>query len=178
MTRTYLKIRSMAKQKVLYLVPVLLLAVTLIFECQLHVIYAGNNSISSGNQINPIATRNHTGTNNSTLQISTDKPTYMPGETVNVIIKNNMRLPLEFPDSLLGLNIENVKTGQKAGLLAAQVITALKPMESKTFQWDQKDTNANQVGPGIYKAQTTSVRNNTSNNTQLSMANTTFTIKG
>ena len=89
-----------------------------------------------------------------------------------------MRLPLEFPDSLLGLNIENVKTGQKAGLFAAQVISELKPMESKTFQWDQKDTNANQIGPGIYKAQTSSVRNNTSNNSQLVTANTTFTIKG
>jgi hypothetical protein len=177
MTRTYLKIRSMVNQKVLYIVPVLLLSVTLIFECQLHVIYAGNNSISSGNQINPIATRNHTGTNNSTLQISTDKPTYVPGETIIVTIKNNLRFPLAFPDSLLGLNIENVKTGQKAGLLAAQVISELKPMESKTFQWDQKDTNANQVKSGIYKAQISSVRNNTSNNTQLSTANTTFTIK-
>ena len=106
----------------------------------------------SGNQINPIATHNNTGTNNSTLQISTDKLTYVPGETVIVTIKNNLRFPLEFPDSLLGLNIENVKTGQKAGLLAAQVISELKPMESKTFQWDQKDTNANQTEPGIYKA--------------------------
>jgi len=167
----------MVNQKALCIVPVLLLSVTLIFESQLHVIYAGNNSISSGNQINPIATRNNTGTNNSTLQISTDKLTYVQGETVIVTIKNNLRLPLEFPDSLLGLNIENVKTGQKAGLLAAQVISELKPMESKIFQWDQKDTNANQAEPGIYKAQTSSVRNNTSNNTQLATANTTFTIK-
>ena len=177
MMRFFLQIRSIVDQKALCIVPVLLLSVTLIFESQLHVIYAGNNSISSGNQINPIATRNNTGTNNSTLQISTDKLTYVPGETVIVTIKNNLRFPLEFPDSLLGLNIENVKTGQKAGLLAAQVISELKPMESKTFQWDQKDTNANQVEPGIYKAQTSSVRNNTSNNTQLATANTTFTIK-
>ena len=177
MTRTFLQIGSMVNQKALCIVPVLLLSVTLIFESQLHVIYAGNNSISSGNQINPIASRNNTGTNNSTLQISTDKLTYVPGETVIVTIKNNLRFPLEFADSLLGLNIENVKTGQKAGLLAAQVISELKPMESKTFQWDQKDTNANQVEPGIYKAQTSSVRNNTSNNTQLSTAKTTFTIK-
>ena len=177
MIRFFLQIGSMVNQKALCIVPVLLLSVTLIFESQLHVIYAGNNSISSGNQINPIATRNNTGTNNSTLQISTDKLTYVPGETVIVTIKNNLRFPLVFPDSLLGLNIENVKTGQKAGLLAAQVISELKPMESKTFQWDQKDTNAKQVEPGIYKAQTSSVRNNTSNNTQLSTANTTFTIK-
>ena len=178
MTRTLRQIRSMVNQRALCIIPALLLSFTLIFGSQQHLIYAGINSISSGNQINPIATHNNIGINNSTLQITTDKLTYVPGETVNVTIKNNMRLPLEFPDSLLGLNIENVKTGQKAGLLAAQVISELKPMESKTFQWDQKDTNANQVGPGIYKAQTSSVRNNTSNNTQLYTANTTFTIKG
>lgn len=84
----------MVNQKVLYIVPVLLLPVTLIFECQLHVIYAGNNSISSGNQINPIATRNHTGTNNSTLQISTDKPTYVPGETIIVTIKKQLEVSI------------------------------------------------------------------------------------
>ncbi len=100
----------MVNQRALCIIPALLLSFTLIFGSQQHLIYAGINSISSGNQINPIATHNN--------------------------------------------------------------------IESKTFQWDQKDTNANQVGPGIYKAQTTSVRNNTSNNTQLSMANTTFTIKG
>jgi hypothetical protein len=163
----------MVNQRALCIILALLLCF-LIFGSQQHLIYAGINSISSGNQINPIATHNNIGINNSTLQITTDKLTYVLGETVNVTIKSNMRLPLEFPDSLLGLNIENVKTGQKAGLLAAQVISELKPMESKTFQWDQKDTNANQVGPGIYKAQTSSVRNNT----QLYTANTTFTIKG
>ncbi|HET7147608.1 MAG TPA: hypothetical protein VFI73_03830 [Candidatus Nitrosopolaris sp.] len=175
MMRTCLKLRSIVNPKALYII--LLLFVTLIFESQLNLVYSGNNSISSGNQMNSIATRNNTGTNNSALQISTDKPNYVPGEKVNVTIKNNLRVPLEFPDSLLGLNIENVKTGQKAGLLAAQVISELKPMVSKTFQWDQKDTNANQVEPGIYKAQTSTVRNNTSNNMQLSHANTTFIIK-
>ena len=168
----------MVTQKALFIIPALLLSFSLIFGSQLHLIYAGNYIISSGNQINPLATHNNIGINNSSLQITTDKLTYVPGETVNVTIKDNLRLPLEFPDSLLGLNIENVKTGQKAGLFAAQVISELKPMESKTFQWDQKDTNANQIGPGIYKAQTSSVRNSTSNNSQLVTANTTFTIKG
>jgi hypothetical protein len=168
----------MVTQMALFTISALSLSFSLIFGSQLHLIYAGNNMISSGNQINPIATQNNIGVNNSNLQITTDKLTYMPGETVNVTIKNNLRLPLDFPDSLLGLNIENLKTGQKAGLFAAQVISELKPMESKTFQWDQKDTNANQVGPGIYKAQTSSVRNNTSNNSQLFTANTTFNIKG
>jgi hypothetical protein len=87
-----------------------------------------------------------------------------------------MQIPLEFPDSILGLNIENVMTGQKAGLLSAQVISELKPNESKTFQWDQKDTNANQTAPGIYKAETSSITRNL-HHTQPITANTTFSIR-
>jgi hypothetical protein len=175
MTRTQPQIKSIGNQKAFFVLLVVLLSVTLIFESQLHVIYAGNNSIFSGNQINPNATYNNTGIDNSTLQITTDKQRYLPGETVFVTIKNKMMIPLEFPDSLLGLNIENVKTGQKAGLLAAQVISELKPNESKTFQWDQKDTNTNQAEPGIYKAEISSMIKNLQN-TQPITANTTFSI--
>ncbi|MFZ0514974.1 MAG: hypothetical protein WAM14_25470, partial [Candidatus Nitrosopolaris sp.] len=172
MTRTFPQIKSIVNQKAFFVLLVLLLSVTLIFESQLHVIYAGNNSIFSRNQINLNATHNNIGINNSTLQITTDKQRYVPGETVIVTIKNNWKVPLEFPDSLLGLNIENVKTGQKAGLLAAQVISELKPNESKTFQWDQKDTNANQAEPGIYKAESSPMTKNL-HNTQPITANTT-----
>jgi uncharacterized cupredoxin-like copper-binding protein len=170
MTRTY-----MLNQRAFFVLLVPLLSLTLILESQLHVIYAGNNSIFLGNQININATHNNIGINNSTLQITTDKQRYVPGETVIVTIKNKWKVPLEFPDSLLGLNIENVKTGQKAGLLAAQVISELKPNESKTFQWDQKDTNANQAEPGIYKAEISSITKNL-HNTQPIAANTTFSI--
>ncbi len=150
------EIKSILDQRAFFVLLVVLLSVILIFESQLHIIYAGNNSIFSGNQINPDATHNNIGINNSTLQITTDKQRYLPGETVIVTVKNKLNVPLEFPDSLLGLNIENIKTGQKAGLLAAQIISELKPNESKTFQWDQTDTNANQAEPGIYKAESSS----------------------
>lgn len=170
------QIKSMLNQRTLFVALVLLLYVTLIFESQLHVIYAGNNSIFSGNQINPNATLNNIGHNNSTLQITTEKQRYVQGETVTLTIKNKWKVPIEFPDSLLGLNIENVKTGQKAGLLAAQVISELKPNESKTFQWNQKDTNANQAEPGIYKAESSSMTKNL-HNTQQITANTTFSIR-
>jgi len=122
-----------------------------------------NDIIPSGNNENvgtgtPLPnTHNDISINNSTLQITTDKQRYLSGETVIVTIKNKLKIPIEFPDSLLGLNIENIKTGQKAGLLAAQVISQLKPNESKTFQWDQKDTNANQAEPGVYKAESSSL---------------------
>jgi len=86
-----------------------------------------------------------------------------------------LKIPIEFPDSLLGLNIENIKTGQKAGLLAAQVISELKPNESKTFQWDQKDTNANQAKPGVYKAESSALTKSL-HNSQPIAAITAFSI--
>jgi hypothetical protein len=153
------QIKSVLDQRALFVPLVILLSVTLIAGSQVHLIYAGNNTIFSGNQINQ-STRNHISINNSTLQITTDKQRYLPGEAVIVTIKNKLKVPIEFPDSLLGLNIENVKTGQKAGLLAAQIISELKPNESKTFQWDQKDTNANQAETGVYKAESSSLAKN------------------
>lgn len=175
MTRTS-QIKSVVSQKAFFVPLVLLMSVTLVFESQLHVIYAGNSTILSRIQISPNAAHNNIDINNSTLQITTDKQRYLPGETVIVTIKNKLKVPLEFPNSLLGLNIENVKTGQKAGLLAAQVISELKPNESKTFQWDQKDTNANQTEPGIYKAESSSMTKNL-HNTQPITANITFSIR-
>jgi hypothetical protein len=112
------QIKSIGNQKGFFIHLVVLLSGTPIFKSHLHVIYAEDNSIFSGNQISPNATHNNMGTNNSTLQITTDRQRYVEGETVIVTIKNNLKIPLEFPDSILGLNIENVKTGQKAGLLA------------------------------------------------------------
>jgi uncharacterized cupredoxin-like copper-binding protein len=110
---------------------------------------------------------------NSILQITTDKQSYKLGETVTIAIKNNGKITLDFANSVLGLIVKNVKTGQQAGILGAQVISELKPNESKSFQWDQKDTNSVQVEAGIYNAQVSSLRVNTGNNTQSS---TVFTI--
>jgi uncharacterized cupredoxin-like copper-binding protein len=79
----------------------------------------------------------------STLQLSTNKKTYKPGETVTITIKINGKSTLEFSDSTLGLIIQNSKTKQKAGILGSQMMSELKPGESKTVQWDQKDTEGN-----------------------------------
>jgi hypothetical protein len=62
-------------------------------ESQLHVIYAGNNSIFSGNQINTNATHNNIDINNSTLQITTDKQRYVPGETVGSVSVEQPSIP-------------------------------------------------------------------------------------
>lgn len=130
-----------------------------------------NNNNTAQNMTTAINQKHNSG--NSILQITTDKKTYKLGETVTIAIKNNGKVTLEFADSLLGLIVKNVKTGQQAGILGVQVISELKPNESKVFQWDQKDTNSKQVEAGIYNAQASSLRVNTGNNTQSS---TVFTL--
>jgi hypothetical protein len=115
--------------------------------------------------------------NKSTLQLSTNKKIYKPGETVIVTLKNNGKSTLEFSDSTLGLIIENTKTHQKAGLVGSPVMCELKPGESKIIQWDQKDTEGNQTKTGTYNARTSSATDENSNNTSPIIVNTTFTIK-
>jgi hypothetical protein len=48
----------------------------------------------------------------SALQLSSNKKTYKPGETVVITLKNNGKGTLEFSDSTLGLTIQNTKTHQ------------------------------------------------------------------
>ncbi len=77
----------------------------------------------------------------------------------------------------VSLIIENVNTGQKAGLTGIQMISELKPLEPRSIKWDQKDTEVKQVKPGIYQAKISSISNNTSKERQISAANTTFAIR-
>jgi uncharacterized cupredoxin-like copper-binding protein len=115
--------------------------------------------------------------NKSTVQLSTNKKTFKPGETVAITLKNNGKSTLEFSDSTLGLIIQNTKSHQKAGLVGSQAMSELKPGESKTIQWDQKDSEGNQVKTGTYNAKTSSATEENSNNTSPIAASTTFTIK-
>jgi uncharacterized cupredoxin-like copper-binding protein len=113
----------------------------------------------------------------STLLLSTNKKMYKPGETVVITLKNNRKSTLEFSDSTLGLIIQNTKTHQKTGMVGSQVISELKPGESKTIQWDQKDIDGKQVQAGTYNARTSSAAEGDSNNTSLIAVSTTFAIK-
>ena len=61
--------------------------------------------------------------NKSTLQLSTNKKTYKPGETVVITLKNNGKSTLEFSDSTLGLTIQNTETYQKVGIFGSQVMS-------------------------------------------------------
>jgi hypothetical protein len=115
--------------------------------------------------------------NKSNLQLSTNKKTYKPGETVVITLKNNGKSTLEFSDSTLGLTIQNTKTHQKVGIFGSQVMSELKPGESKTVQWDQKSVDGKQVQSGTYNAKTSSPTEENSNNTSSIAASVTFTIK-
>jgi len=101
------------------------------------------------------------------INISTSKPTYKFGEIVNITIKNVGTEPITFPNSILGLKIENAITHAKYPLFSAQVITTLDSGGSKSFKWNQKDSFGKQVGEGNYTASTSSGS---------LIANTTFSI--
>jgi len=61
------------------------------------------------------------------LVITTSKFAYSVGEPVVITIKNNGDETLVFPDSALGLEIQNTNTGVEYGAPEAQVITELEP---------------------------------------------------
>jgi hypothetical protein len=72
------------------------------------------------------------------LIITTSKFAYSVGEPVVITVKNKGDETLAFPDSALGLEIQNTNTGVEYGAPAAQVITELEPDDS--------------AGPGDYSA--------------------------
>ena len=112
----------------------------------------------------------------ATLQLSTNKKTYKLGETVIITLRNTGKSTLEFSDSALDLVIQNTKTHQKAGIFGSQIMSELKPGESKSIQWDQKDTEGDQVKAGTYYAKASSAPDKNSNNTSPIAVGTTFTI--
>lgn len=77
-----------------------------------------------------------TGTSSEVLVITTNAATYDVGEPVTLTVKNIGDRTLTFPDSSLGLEIEDVETGHKYSVISAQVITELEPSESKKIMWD------------------------------------------
>jgi hypothetical protein len=85
------------------------------------------------------------------LEITADKEIYGPGDVVTITITNTGDEPLEFSDSLLGLEIKNVDTGEVFPINAAQVITTLEPGESRTFEFTYEDL-VSEIGSGLISA--------------------------
>jgi uncharacterized cupredoxin-like copper-binding protein len=159
------------KEVLVITLPILLLSINVVFNYSLFQTFAQNDLAAGTKTTTSVIIQRG---NNPILQISSNKQTYKPGETIVITVKNNGKYMLEFPDSVLGLTIRDTKTQEKAGLLGLQVISQLKPNESKTFQWDQKDIDGKQVQPGTYTART-SVSSNSSKVSSVA-ASTTFAI--
>jgi hypothetical protein len=71
------------------------------------------------------------------LVVTTSEARYDQGEPVIFTVKNIHDRTLTFPDSSLGLEIENVNNAQEYRVPSAQVVTELESGESKTITWDQ-----------------------------------------
>lgn len=70
------------------------------------------------------------------LVVTTSEARYDQGEPVIFTAKNIHDQTLTFPDSSLGLEIENVNNAQEYRVPSAQVITQLESGESKTITWN------------------------------------------
>jgi archaellum component FlaG (FlaF/FlaG flagellin family) len=88
----------------------------------------------------------------SVLVITTNEARYRVGEPVTITVKNIGDETLTFPNSAMGLKIENMNTGQMYSVVAAQVTTELEPGASRMLTWNQEDGNGNNVPAGDYIA--------------------------
>jgi hypothetical protein len=63
-----------------------------------------------------------------------------------------LRETLTFPNSAVGLKIQNMNTGQLHSVAATQLTTELEPGGSRTLTRNQEDGNSNNVPAGDYAA--------------------------
>jgi flagellar hook assembly protein FlgD len=116
------------------------------------------------------------------LVITTNKAIYSIGEPVIITVKNIGKEMLTFPDSALGLQIQNINTSQTYDVAAAQVLTELEQGASKTITWNQEDANGNNVPAGDYTAtvqqQIMPSSSSSSSSAQSASAQVSFAIRG
>lgn len=131
-----------------------------------------NNSNSSQNETSIANDSSLAGetqnSNEELLDIETDKQTYNAGEIVSILITNKGSGELTFPNSALGLTIENLASNELYPILSSQVITILGPGDSKSLRWDQIGVNGNQAPAGNYSASVDS---------EIGTARTTFSLR-
>lgn len=85
------------------------------------------------------------------LEITVDKETYEPEDVVSITITNTGDVPIEFPDSALGLEIRNVDTGEVFPLDAQPVVVTFEPGASATFQFTYENL-VDEIGAGLISA--------------------------
>ena len=88
----------------------------------------------------------------SVLVITTNEARYRIGEPVTITVKNIGDQTLTFPNSAVGLKIQNMNTGQMYNVAATQVTTELEPGASRMLTWNQEDGNGNNAPAGDYTA--------------------------
>ena len=89
------------------------------------------------------------------LEIITNEETFEVEEPVTITVTNGGDEALEFPNSMLGLEIENQDTGETYPLFSAQVITTLEPGESRTFEFTYEKL-VSEIGTGTIEASVSS----------------------
>jgi hypothetical protein len=88
----------------------------------------------------------------SVLVITTNEARYRVGEPVTFTVKNIGDQTLTFPNSAVGLKIQNMNTGQVYSVAATQVTSELEPGASRMLTWNQDGGNGNNVPAGDYIA--------------------------
>jgi hypothetical protein len=73
------------------------------------------------------------------LGITSDKQIYKSGDIVTITVINNGDQALDFPDTSLGLGIQNLDTGEEYPIFSGQAITTLQPGKSEPFQYKYEE---------------------------------------
>jgi chitodextrinase len=86
------------------------------------------------------------------LEIATNEETYMSrGDTVTINVTNDGNEALNFSNSVLGLEIENLDTEEVFQPISLQVITTLETGESETFGFTYEEL-VSKIGTGTVEA--------------------------
>jgi len=89
------------------------------------------------------------------LAIMMNEQTFEVGEPVTINVTNGDDEALEFPNSVLGLEIANRDTGEAYQPFSAQMITTLEPGESRTFEFSYEEL-VSEIGSGTIEASVSS----------------------
>jgi hypothetical protein len=111
----------------------------------------GTISTATGNTATTATEGGRGGEQQCQLEIMTNEETFEVGEPVTINVTNGGDEALEFPNSVLGLEIENRDTGEAYPLFSAQVITTVEPGESRTFEFSYEEL-VSEIGTGVIEA--------------------------
>ncbi len=115
----------------------------------------GTINTTGNTTITTTATTEGGGQQQCQLDVTTNQTTFQEAEPVAINVTNGGDESLEFPDSVLGLEIENRDTGEVYPLLSAQVITTLERGESRTFEFSY-DELVSEIGAGTIETSVSS----------------------